>query len=41
MILNKIKKEALKKGYKTRSDQFDYLINKLMFEYKIDPQIMD
>ncbi len=36
-IVKKIEEEAKKSGYKSESDKFDYLINRLVFSYKIDP----
>lgn len=36
-IIKKIEEEAKKSGYKSESDKFDYLINRLVFSYKIDP----
>ncbi|MFW9878056.1 MAG: DNA methyltransferase [Candidatus Thorarchaeota archaeon] len=34
-LINKFKKEAIEKGFKQKSDLFDFLINKLIFKYEI------
>jgi len=39
-IIKKIKIDSIKNGYKSDSDMFDYLINRLIFNYNIDSDIM-
>jgi DNA modification methylase len=34
-IIKKLKKEAIKLGYKGEADKYDFIINKILFKYKI------
>lgn len=39
LLIEKLRKEAIKNNYNSKSDQFDYIINKLLFQYKIKSNI--
>lgn len=38
-VVAKIRKEAVKNGFQAKCDQFDYIINRLLFKYKIKENI--